>query len=413
MHYLHKRKIVTNFTTFRKTYLNEYSSLISWYSINVSACWKINFFRKLSFHIFIFLIQLAQVYNSTRESNNDFWRLDFMTKIYAYAIRKDEEPYVREWSDAHRDVDVEYTDQLLTPETAELAKGADGVVTYQQLDYKADTIEALDRLGIRNWSIRNVGIDNIDLKKAKELGFKLTNVPVYSPDAIAEHAAIQAARVLRQDKAMDEKLAKHDLRWAPTIGREVRDQTVGVVGTGHIGQVFMKIMEGFGAKVIAYDIFQNPILKKKGYYVDTLDELYAQSDVISLHVPDVPENIHMINDESIKKMKDDVVIVNVSRGPLVDTDAVIRGLDSGKIFGFVMDTYEGEVGIFNEDFSNKELPDKRLADLIARPNVLVTPHTAFYTTHAVRNMVINSFDNNLKLIKGETPDTPVDLDKEF
>ncbi|RMC51780.1 D-2-hydroxyacid dehydrogenase [Lactobacillus sp. ESL0263] len=336
-----------------------------------------------------------------------------MTKIYAYAIRKDEEPYVREWSDAHRDVDVEYTDQLLTPETAELAKGADGVVTYQQLDYKADTIEALDRLGIRNWSIRNVGIDNIDLKKAKELGFKLTNVPVYSPDAIAEHAAIQAARVLRQDKAMDEKLAKHDFRWAPTIGREVRDQTVGVIGTGHIGQVFMRIMEGFGAKVIAYDIFQNPILKKKGYYVDTLDELYAQSDVISLHVPDVPENIHMINDESINKMKDDVVIVNVSRGPLVDTDAVVRGLDSGKIFGFVMDTYEDEVGIFNEDFSNKELPDKRLADLIARPNVLVTPHTAFYTTHAVRNMVINSFDNNLKLIKGETPDTPVDLDKEF
>ena len=99
-----------------------------------------------------------------------------MTKIYAYAIRKDEEPYVREWSDAHRDVDVEYTDQLLTPETAELAKGADGVVTYQQLDYKADTIEALDKLGIHNWSIRNVGIDNIDLKKAKELGFKLTNV---------------------------------------------------------------------------------------------------------------------------------------------------------------------------------------------------------------------------------------------
>ncbi|MCT6807253.1 MAG: lactate dehydrogenase, partial [Bombilactobacillus sp.] len=183
--------------------------------------------------------------------------------------------------------------------------------------------------------------------------------------------------------------------------------------TGHIGQVFMRIMEGFGAKVIAYDIFQNPILKKKGYYVDTLDELYAQSDVISLHVPDVPENIHMINDDSIKKMKDDVVIVNVSRGPLVDTDAIVRGLDSGKIFGFVMDTYEGEVGIFNEDFSNKELPDKRLADLIARPNVLVTPHTAFYTTHAVRNMVINSFDNNLKLINGEKPDTPVDLDKEF
>lgn len=353
------------------------------------------------------------MYNSTRENNDNLWRLDFMTKIYAYAIRKDEEPYVREWQAAHPDITVDFTDQLLTPETAQLAQGADGVVTYQQLDYKADTIEALDKLGIHNWSIRNVGIDNIDLKKAKELGFKLTNVPVYSPDAIAEHAAIQAARILRQDKAMDEKLAKHDFRWAPTIGREVRDQTVGVIGTGHIGQVFMQIMEGFGARVIAYDLFKNPVLEEKGYYVDSLDELYAQADVISLHVPDVPENIHMINDDSIQKMKDDVVIINVSRGPLVDTDAIVRGLDSGKIFGFAMDTYEGEVGIFNSDFTNKELPDKRLADLINRPNVLVTPHTAFYTTHAVRNMVINAFDNNLKLIKGEPADTPVDLNKEF
>ncbi len=231
-----------------------------------------------------------------------------MTKIFAYAIRKDEEPFLNEWKDAHKDVEVEYTDKLLTPETAKLAKGADGVV-------------------------------------------------------------------------------------------------------GHIGQVFMRIMEGFGAKVIAYDIFKNPELEKKGYYVDSLDDLYKQADVISLHVPDVPANVHMINDKSIAEMKDGVVIVNCSRGPLVDTDAVIRGLDSGKIFGFVMDTYEGEVGVFNKDWEGKEFPDARLADLIDRPNVLVTPHTAFYTTHAVRNMVVKAFDNNLKLINGEKPDSPVALDK--
>ena len=168
-----------------------------------------------------------------------------------------------------------------------------------------------------------------------------------------------------------------------------------------------------GDEVLDYDIFKHPGLEKNGYYVDDLDELNAKADVISLHVPDTPENVHMSKDDSIKKMKDGVVIVNVSRGPLVDTDAVVRGLDSGKVFGFVMDTYENEVGIFNSDFSGKEFPDKRLADLIARPNVLVTPHTAFYTTHAVRNMVVKAFDNNLKLIKGEKADTPVDLDKEF
>ena len=311
-----------------------------------------------------------------------------MTKIFAYAIRKDEEPFLNEWKDAHKDIEVEYTDQLLTPETAKLAKGADGVVVYQQLDYTPETLQALADAGVTKMSLRNVGVDNIDMDKAKELGFEITNVPVYSPDAIAEHAAIQAARVLRQDKRMDEKMAKRDLRWAPTIGREVRDQVVGVVG-----------------------IFKNPELEKKGYYVDSLDDLYKQADVISLHVPDVPANVHMINDESIAKMKDGVVIVNCSRGPLVDTDAVIRGLDSGKIFGFVMDTYEGEVGVFNEDWEGKEFPDARLADLIDRPNVLVTPHTAFYTTHAVRNMVTKAFDNNLKMINGEKPDSPVALDK--
>ena len=332
-----------------------------------------------------------------------------MTKIFAYAIREDEQPFVKEWEKAHPEVEVEFTDKLLTPETASLAKGADGAVVYQQLDYTAETLQALADNGITKMSLRNVGIDNIDMAKAKELGFQITNVPVYSPNAIAEHAAIQAARILRQDKRMDEKMAKRDLRWAPTIGREVRDQVVGVVGTGHIGQVFMQIMEGFGAKVIAYDIFKNPKLEEKGYYVDSLDDLYKQADVISLHVPDVPANVHMINDDTIAEMKDGVVIVNVSRGPLVDTQAVVRGLDSGKVFGYVMDTYEGEVGVFNEDWQGKEFPDAHLADLIDRPNVLVTPHTAFYTTHAVRNMVVKAFDNNLALVEGNEPKTPVEV----
>ena len=332
---------------------------------------------------------------------------DGKKKIFAFSIRQDEEPYVKEWANHHPSVDVEYTSELLTPETAKLAKGADGVVVYQQLDYTADTLQALADEGITKMSLRNVGVDNIDMAKAKELGFAITNVPVYSPNAIAEHAAIQTARVLRQTKVLDEKIASGDLRWAPTIGREVRDQTVGVVGTGHIGQVYMQIMEGFGAKVIAYDPFENPELKAKGYYVDSLDDLYAQADVISLHVPATKENFHMINNETIAKMKDDVVIVNCSRGALVDTDAVVAGLDSGKIFGFVMDTYEDEVGIFNADWRGKEFPDKRLKDLIDRPNVLVTPHTAFYTTHAVRNMVIKAFDNNYKMITGQAADTPV------
>ena len=128
-----------------------------------------------------------------------------------------------------------------------------------------------------------------------------------------------------------------------------------------------------------------------------------------MHVPSLPENIHMINDESIAKMKDDVVIMNVSRGDLIDTDALLRGLDSGKVFGAVLDTYEDEVGIFNANWDRKGVPDARLDDLIHRDNVLVTPHTAFYTTHAVREMVMQAFDNNLLMIQGKEPNTPVKL----
>ena len=333
-----------------------------------------------------------------------------MTKIYAYSIRKDEEPYLKEWAAAHPEVDVDYTSDLLTPETAKQAAGADGVVVYQQLDYTPETLRALADEEITKVSLRNVGVDNIDMATAKELGFEITNVPVYSPNAIAEHAAIQTTRILRQTKALDRKIASGDLRWAPTIGREVRDQTVGVIGTGHIGQVYMQIMEGFGAKVIAYDVFHDPKLEAAGYYVDSPDDIYAQSDVVSLHVPALKNTIKMINDSTLTKMKDDAVLVNVSRGALVDTDAVVRALDSGKLFGFVMDTYEDEVGVFNVDWRGKDFPDARLKDLIDRPNVLVTPHTAFYTTHAVRNMVVKAFDNNLALVNGEAPATPVKVE---
>ena len=325
-------------------------------------------------------------------------------EIFAYGIRDDEKPALEDWKSAHPEVEVDYTQELLTPETAALAKGSDSAVVYQQLDYTPETLKALAEAGVTNMSLRNVGTDNIDFETAKALNFNISNVPVYSPNAIAEHAAIQVAALLSQAKVMENKVQKRDLRWEPTIRREVRDQIVGVVGTGHIGRVFLEIMQGFGAKVVAYDVYRNPELEAEGVYVDTLDELLEQSDIVSLHVPHIPGvNDQMINAETIAKMKDDAVLVNVSRGLLVDTDAVVAALDSKKLFGFVMDTYEGEVGVFNKDWSENGLEDKRLDDLISRENVYVTPHTAFYTTHAVREMVHQSFDAAVAFAKGETP----------
>lgn len=329
-------------------------------------------------------------------------------KIFAYGIRDDEKPSLEEWKVINPEIQVDYTQDLLTSETAKLAKGADSVVVYQQLDYNRDSLAALADVGVTNLSLRNVGTDNIDFDAAREFKFNISNVPVYSPNAIAEHSMIQLARLFRQTKELDAKVAEHNLRWAPTIGREMRMQTVGIIGTGHIGRVAINILKGFGAKVIAYDKYPNAELMSEGLYVDTLDELYAQADAVSLYVPGLPENYHLIDAEAIGKMKDGVVIVNTARGNLIDVDAIIAGLNSGKISGFGMDVYENEVGLFNEDWTNRDFPDEKIADLIARKNVLVTPHTAFYTTKAVSEMVQQSFDAAVVFGKGEKPETFVE-----
>ncbi|MGR3741183.1 D-2-hydroxyacid dehydrogenase [Companilactobacillus sp. DQM5] len=330
-----------------------------------------------------------------------------MMKILVYSVRQDELPVLNDWIQKHPDIQVDQTTELFTEDTVEKASGYDGVVLFQQQPYTDKAVNRLNELGVKNISLRNVGVDNINLDLVKQNGMKITNVPVYSPNAIAEHATFLMGRILRRVPEYDKKIARGDLRWAPEIGREIRNQTVGVIGTGHIGRVVINIMKGFGAKVIAYDIFKNPELEKMGLYVDTLDELYAQSDIITLHVPAVADNIHMINEESISKMKDDVVIINVARGSLVDTDALITGLDSKKISGAGLDVYEDEVGVFNADWEGKEFPDKRLKNLMDRDNVIVTPHTAFYTDMAVHNMVTVSIESNIKLINGEEPDTLV------
>jgi D-lactate dehydrogenase len=330
-------------------------------------------------------------------------------KIVSYSIREDEMPALQNWQKEHPEVEVQIEKELLTPESAKKAQGADGVVVYQQKPYTRETLQALHDAGINKMSLRNVGTDNIDMDAAKELNFQITNVPVYSPNAIAEHAVWLMGRLLRREPEYSAKIAKHDLRWAPEIGQEMRMQTVGVIGTGHIGQVLINIVRGFGAKVVCYDIYQNEKLKSEGLYVDSLDELYKQADIITLHVPSVKENIHMINDDSISKMKDGVIIINASRGDLIDTDALIRGLDSGKIKAAGLDVYEKEVGVFNENWEGKQFPDARLENLLNRKNVIVTPHTAFYTETAVKNMIEIAHNSNVQLINGETPKNLVNL----
>ncbi len=324
---------------------------------------------------------------------------ELTVKIIAYGIRDDERPYLEEWSQ-DQGIEVKAVSELLDESTVDLAKGYDGAVVYQQKPYTATVLDQLAADGITNLSLRNVGVDNVDADAVKRNGFKVTNVPAYSPEAIAEFTVSQLMQLLRRTPTFARKQAHGDLRWAPDIADELNSMTVGIVATGRIGRAAMKIYQGFGAKVIAYDVFHNPELEKQGIYVDTLDELYAQADVISLHAPATKENNHMLNDESFGKMKDGVWILNPARGALIDTDALIRALDSGKVAGAALDVYEDEVGIFNADFGSFDaIPDERLKNLLKRENVLVSPHIAFYTRTAVKNMVQFALNNNKQLIE--------------
>ncbi|GEP22627.1 D-2-hydroxyacid dehydrogenase [Lentilactobacillus diolivorans] len=331
-------------------------------------------------------------------------------KIIAYGIRDDEKPYLDKWSEENSDVEVESTGKLLDESTVDQAKGADGVVTYQQKPYTAAVLDKLGSFGIKFLSLRNVGVDNVDADAAKRNNIQVTNVPAYSPQAIAEFTVTELMRLLRRTPTFDRKQANGDLRWAPDIADELNQMTVGVFATGRIGRAAIQIYKGFGAKVIAYDIFHNPELEKEGIYVDSPDELYAKSDVLSIHAPATKENEHMLNDDAFSKMKDGVYILNPARGTLVDTDALIRALDSGKVAGAALDVYEDEVGIFNTDFGSfDKIPDERLKNLMKRENVLVTPHIAFYTKRAVRNMVYFAMDANKSLIQTGKSDKLVKL----
>lgn len=331
-------------------------------------------------------------------------------KILAYGIREDEKPYVKEWEQENPDVDVEITDKLLDDETVEMAKGFDGVVVYQQKPYTDSVFEKLDSYGIHNVSLRNVGVDNMNPATVKKYGFNITNVPVYSPAAIAEFSVTQLMNLLRRTKEYFHKFERNDFRWAPQISQELNQQTVGVIGTGHIGRVAIDIYKGFGAKVIAYDVYHNPELEKEGLYVDTLDELFAQATVVTLHIPLFPSTEHMLDKAAFDKMRDGVFIVNASRGPLIDEHALIDALDSGKVAGAALDVLEDETKVFNHNMVGQNMTYPEFWNLNSRDNVLISPHTAFYTNIAVQNMVKFSLSANKDLIETGTSDKLVKFD---
>ena len=234
-----------------------------------------------------------------------------------------------------------------------------------------------------------------NVSKLTDLGIKLTNVPSYSPNAIAEHAVTAALIISRKIAKIEKNVKEHNFSWEKRlVSREMRTLTVGILGTGRIGTAAAKLFKGLGAKVIGYDLYPNEHAKEFLTYVDSVEELAKQSNVVSLHMPSTKENHHIVNEKFLNLMPQDSILINSGRGSLVDTNAVFDALDNGKLLGAGLDVYEFESPYVPKDLRGQEIEDKTFLKLIEREDILYTPHTAYFTETAVQNLVEGALDSS-------------------
>jgi len=320
-------------------------------------------------------------------------------KILFYDTKK----YDRESFEAilseYPEIEIEFLETDLSPKTARFANGFDAVCGFVSSDIGAKTIKVLADEGIRLILMRCAGFNNIDLEEAKRRHMTILRVPGYSPEAVAEHAMGLALAVNRHIHKGYIKVRENNFSLVGLTGINFYQKTAGIIGTGKIGAAMCRICRGFGMRVIAYDMYQNPDLDFVTY-VD-LDTLFAESDLISLHCPLTQETHHLIQSETIEKMKDNVVLVNTSRGALIKTEDLIKGIRNMKFFGVGLDVYEEET---NNVFENREddiLETSITARLLSFPNVIVTSHQGFLTEEALAAISQTTLENAKGYISGE------------
>ena len=290
---------------------------------------------------------------------------------------------------AARDVEVKYLETKLSEHTAELARGCDAVCVFVNDTVNAAVIDKLYECGVKMIALRCAGYNNVDLQRAYGK-IHVAHVPAYSPYAVAEHAAALLLTSIRRIHKAYNRTRDFNFSLNGLTGFELHGKTAGIIGTGKIGRIFSDICRGFGMHVIAYDRFP---AKDSGIEYVTLDELLERSDIISLHCPLTEETKHLINAAAIDKMKKGVVILNTSRGALIDTEALLLGIKARKVGAACLDVYEEEADIFFEDRSGHILNDELLSRLISMPNVIVTSHQAFLTQEALHNIAETTMNN--------------------
>jgi D-lactate dehydrogenase len=317
----------------------------------------------------------------------------FDTKPY------DREPLQRASTD--KDLEWRFLDFRLTRETVPTAHGAQAVCVFVNDRLDRPCLEALAAQGIKLVALRCTGFNNVDLAAAKALRVAVTRVAVYSPYAVAEHAVALLLTLNRKVHRAFNRVRELNFSLSGLVGFDLQGKTAGIVGTGKIGRIVAQILRGFGMNVLAYDPLPNrDWAQAHGVKYVEAPALACGSDVVSLHVPLTPETRHLIRRETLARMKPGAILINVSRGALIDTTALIEALKSGQLGGVALDVYEEEEGIFFEDLSGQVLQDDELARLLTFPNVLITSHQAFLTREALSDIARTTVANLEALAQG-------------
>lgn len=312
-------------------------------------------------------------------------------KIAVFSSRTFEIPLLKQANDnKSSQFELVFITEALNEKTTSLAASCQAVCVFSNDHLNATVLQNLQKLGVELICYRAAGYNTIDLVEAKRLKFKVCRVPAYSPYAIAEHAVALILALNRKLIEANQRVNQNDFSLDGLTGFDLNGKTVGVIGTGHIGEKFANIMVGFGCKVLAVDLEENEVLKGKVNYV-TQEQLLKESDVISLHVPLNEHTKYLINDAEINLMKKGVMLINTSRGGLLNTKAAIKGLASGKIAYLGLDVYENESGLFFQ--KHESVNDPLLKELLTFENVLLTGHQAFLTANALTNIADTTIEN--------------------
>jgi D-lactate dehydrogenase len=323
-------------------------------------------------------------------------------------------PYDRQFleaANADHKHELVFFEPRLTCDTAVLATGFSAICAFVNDALDGKTLQCLADREIRLIALRSAGFNNVDLKVAAELGMTVVRVPAYSPYAVAEHTVGLMLTLNRKIHRAYNRVREGNFSLDGLLGFDMHDRTVGIIGTGKIGTITAGILKGFGCQILGYDMHQNSGFEALGAKYVELPELFAASDIISLHCPLTPETYHLINEQALEQMKQGVMLINTSRGALIDTQAVTNALKSKKIGYLGLDVYEQESDLFFEDLSQEVIQDDVFQRLLTFPNVLITGHQAFFTENALKNIAETTISNITDFEQGHPCPNEVHLDQ--